>query len=141
MLKITEYVPASQIWPTAEDHVDIGEIDGLMRGYNIEVKVEKSGVVDWMSAEWIRGTPEIVFNDDYHSWSRADWGLQPTGRISFRGYGIERYDAIERETFIDLVTDDKAKEIADEAYRTKAKAEMTDEEKIEEMIIFDITNM
>ena len=138
MLKITEYVPASQIWPTAEDHVDMGEISGLMRGYNIEV--EKNGNVDWMSAEWIYGTPEAIFNDDYHTWSRSDLGLKPTGRICFRGYGVERYDTVEREAFIDLVTDDKAKEIADESHRTKARLEMADEEKIEEMIDTAIQN-
>ena len=109
MLKITKFVPASQIWSTAEDHVDMGEIDGLMRGYNIEVKVEKSGAVDWMSAEWILGDPETEFNDEYHKWSRADWGLKPTGRICFRGYGVEEYDSEERDTFINTISDEKAK--------------------------------
>ena len=98
MLKITEFVPASQIWPTAEDHIDVGEIPGLMRGYNIEVN--KNGTVDWMSAEWIYGNPDEVFNDDYHTWSRNDWGLKPTGRICFRGYGVEEYDPEEREMFV-----------------------------------------
>ena len=98
MLKITEFVPASQIWPTAEDHIDVGEIPGLMRGYNIEVN--KNGTVDWMSAEWIYGNPEEVFNDDYHTWSRNDWGLKPTGRICFRGYGVEEYDPEERDYFV-----------------------------------------
>lgn len=109
MLKITEFVPASQIWPTAEDHVDIGEIHGLMRGYNIEV--EKNGQVDWMSAEWIYGEPETTFNDDYHTWSRTDWGLKPTGRVCFRGYGSEEYDFEERDTFVKLYSDEKVREI------------------------------
>lgn len=113
MLKITEFVPASKIWHTAEDHVDMGEIDGLMRGYNIEVKVEKTGVVDWMSAEWIYGDPETEFNDDYHKWSRADWGLKPTGRVCFRGYGSEEYDFEERDTFVKMYSDEKVKEIKD----------------------------
>lgn len=108
MLKITEFVPASQIWPTAQDHVDIGEIPGLMRGYNIEV--EKNGAIDWMSAEWIYGNPEEVFNDEYHVWSRNDWGLKPTGRITFRGYGTEDYDADERETFVVMCSDTDAAE-------------------------------
>lgn len=111
MLKITEFIPASQIWPTAEDHVDMGEIDGLMRGYNIEVKVEKTGEVDWMSAEWIYGDPETEFNDDYHKWSRSDWGLKPTGRVCFRGYGSEEYDFDERDTFVNLITDEKVREL------------------------------
>jgi hypothetical protein len=112
MLKITEFVRASKIWPTAEDHVDMGEIDGLMRGYNIEVKVEKTGVVDWMSAEWIYGNPETQFNDDYHKWSRADWGLKPTGRVCFRGYGHEEYSFEERDTYVNVVSDEKARELA-----------------------------
>lgn len=109
MLKIAKFVPASSIWPTAEDHIDLGEISGLMRGYNIEV--EKNGVVDWMSAEWIYGNPEVEFNDDYHCWSRNDWGLKPTGRITFRGYGFEEYDADERETYVRTCSDDEAKRI------------------------------
>ena len=112
MLQIKEYVPASKIWPTATDHTDFGEIDGLMRGYNIEVKVEKTGVVDWMSAEWVYGAPETEFNDDYHRWSRSDWGLRPTGRICFRGYGSEEYDPRERDFFINTVSDEKARELA-----------------------------
>lgn len=103
MFKITEFVPASSIWPTAEDHKDFGYKPGLVRGYNIEVTTTK-GVTDWMSCEYIHGEPEEVFNDDYHSWSRADWGLTPTGRICFRGYGREEYDFEEREEFVIPVT-------------------------------------
>lgn len=112
MFKITEFIPASQIWPTAEDHVDIGEIPGLVRGYNIEVTNSK-GVTDWMSAEWIHGDPEEVFNDDYHTWSRNDWGLEPTGRITFRGYGREEYDFDERDMFVISYSDEDAKKIKD----------------------------
>jgi hypothetical protein len=109
MLKITEFVPASQIWPTAEDHIDFGEIPGLMRGYNIEV--EKEGTTHWMSANWIRNDPEKEFNDEYHTWSRSDWGLKPTGRISFRGYGVEQYDSEERDFYIKSMPDSLAKAI------------------------------
>ena len=109
-LKITEVVPSSQIWPTAEDHADIGEIHGMMRGYNIEV--EKDGVVDWMSAEWIYGDPEYAFNDDYHMFSREDWYLKPTGRICFRGYGSEEYDFEERDVFVNMISDEKARTLA-----------------------------
>lgn len=99
MFKITEYVNASSIWPTAKDFQDFGAKPGLMRGYNIEVTNSK-GVTDWMSCEYIYGEPEEVFNDDYHSWSRSDWGLVPTGRICFRGYGREEYDWEEREEYV-----------------------------------------
>jgi hypothetical protein len=110
MLKFTEIVPASQIWPSAENHIDIGEVPGFMRGYNIEVK--KNDVVDWMSAEWIYGNPEEVFDDEYHRFSRADWGLIPTGRISFRGYGVEKWDPIERDTYVSICADADVNEIA-----------------------------
>ena len=99
MFKITEYVNASSIWPTAKDFQDFGSKPGLVRGYNIEVTNSK-GVTDWMSCEYIHGEPEEVFNDDYHTWSRNDWGLTPTGRICFRGYGREEYDFEEREEFV-----------------------------------------
>lgn len=102
MLKITEYVNANQIWPTAKNFDDVGEIPGLMRGYNLEV--EKNGEVHWMSAEWINGDPEKTFNDEYHLWSRSEWGFKPTGRVCFRGYGIEEYDAVERDTYIQPIT-------------------------------------
>ena len=99
MFKITEYVNASSIWPTAKDHKDLGYKPCLVRGYSIEVTNSK-GVTDWMSCEYIHGDPEVEFNDDYHTWSRGDWGLVPTGRICFRGYGREEYDFEEHETFI-----------------------------------------
>ena len=106
MLKITETVPASSIWPTAENYIDRGEIPGLMRGYNLEVV--KNGQTDWMSAEWVYGNPEEAFNDDYHQWSRSDWGLKPTGRVCFRGYGIEEYSFEERETFVKIISDEES---------------------------------
>lgn len=112
MLKITEFVPASKIWPTADDHTDIGEIPGLMRGYNVEIKVEKTGVVDWLSAIWIQGEPEKEFNDDFHTWMYAEHGWTPTGRICFRGYGTEEYDQEERDVVINIISDEKASELA-----------------------------
>ena len=99
MFKITEYVNASSIWPTAKDHKDYGYKPGLVRGYCIEVTTSK-GVTDWMSCEYIHGEPEVEFNDDYHTWSRSDWGFTPTGRICFRGYGRLEYDFEEREEFV-----------------------------------------
>jgi hypothetical protein len=32
-----------------------------------------------------------------------DCGVTPTGRVSFRGYGVERYDPGERDTYIEEV--------------------------------------
>lgn len=99
MFKITEYVNASSIWPNAKNFKDFGSKPGLVRGYNIEV-ITRDGVTDWMSCEYIYGEPEKVFNDDYHTWSRMDYGFTATGRICFRGYGREEYDFEEREEYI-----------------------------------------
>lgn len=106
MFKFTEYVPASTIWPTAEDHVDHGEIPGLLRGYNIEVK--KGNIVDWMSASWFHGTPEAEYNDEFHRYYFDDLGVVPTGRICFRGYGHEEYDFDEREELVRPCSDEEA---------------------------------
>lgn len=121
--KISEVVPASSIWPTTEDHIDYGHIPGLLRGYNIEVRTQK-GVVDWMAAAFIAGDPESenydCFNHDWRIESRKDWGLEPTGRIAFRGYYEEEYDFDERETFVKpaTLTDDELKTLA-EQYRDR----------------------
>lgn len=112
MFTLTQYVRASEIWPTAEDHIDHGYVPGLMRGYNLEVK--KGDVVDWLSAEWIGGEPNEEFNDGFHSWYHIEHGFVPTGRVSFRGYGVERYDAKERDFYIEDVTDDCALQIKKE---------------------------
>ena len=51
MLKITEYVKPSTIWPNAKDYTDFGPIAGLMRGYNLEV-TKIDGTTHWMTANW-----------------------------------------------------------------------------------------
>ena len=100
MLKFTEYVNASAIWPTAKDFEDKGYIPGLVRGYNLEVK--KGDKVDWMAAEWINGNPEEEFDDEFHNYFRQDMGLELTGRICFRGYATEHYDSTERDWYVVL---------------------------------------
>lgn len=104
MFEFNEFVPASSIWPTAEDHIDHGDIPGLVRGYNIEVK--KGALVDWMSASWFQGTPEAEYNDDFHRCYFADLGVVPTGRICFRGYGFLEYDFDEREEYVKLCSEE-----------------------------------
>lgn len=96
MFKITEFVPASSIWPTAKSYVDKGVIPGYLRGYNIEVTTPK-GETDWMSCAFTVGEPEQYFNDEFQQWHREEWGLVPTGRITFRGYYTEYWYAEERE--------------------------------------------
>lgn len=99
MFKFTEYVPANQIWPTAEVFVDNGYKPGYVRGYNIEVR-KADGTTYWESACWFAEEPEEYYNDDYHRWRYEDTCSEPTGRICFRGYGEEYYDFDERDYFI-----------------------------------------
>ena len=108
MFSITEYVPANEIWPTAEPHVDHGYIPSLVRGYNIEVRTQ-DGNIDWMSCSYIHEDPEYYFNNGYYPEFLADLNLVATGRICFRGYGVEYYDFEEREEFVRPVTDDDAR--------------------------------
>ncbi len=101
MFKVTEFVPANTIWPNSPSFEDKGPINGLVRGYNVEVT--KNGKIDWMSCVWIRTSVEDYVNDEYTGYWYQDCGVTPTGRVSFRGYGVEKYDASERDTFIEPV--------------------------------------
>ena len=99
MYTFDTYVPASRIWPTANDYIDFGYRAGLLRGYNIEVKT-KDGKLDWLSCSYIHEDPIDKFNDDFHQWYFTEHNWTPTGRICFRGYGREVYDEQWRESFI-----------------------------------------
>ena len=99
MYTFENYVPASHIWPTANDYVDFGPREGLVRGYNIEVKTQ-NGKLDWLSCTYIHEDPDRYFNDDFHQWMYKEHQWTPTGRICFRGYGREEYDPEERDTFV-----------------------------------------
>lgn len=99
MKQFTEYVPASQIWSGAQDFVDEGYKPGLVRGYNVEVKMP-DGTIGWDSCCYVHSTPESYFLDDFYSSWLSDLNQELTGRICFRGYGIEEYDLIERECYI-----------------------------------------
>lgn len=119
MYNFNEYVNASDIWPTAENHIDLGEIPGLVRGYNIEVK--KGNIVDWMSASWFYGTPEAEYNDEFHRCYFEDLGVVPTGRICFRGYGSLEYDFEERDEIVRLCSDEDARRALEECKKWEAK--------------------
>ena len=120
MYKFSEYVLASTIWPTAEDHVDHGEIPGLVRGYNIEVK--KGDELHWMSASWFYGTPEAEYNDDFHRSWFFDLGVVPTSRICFRGYGVLEYDFDEREEFVKLYSEEDVQKALSEYEKWKSES-------------------
>lgn len=90
MFKFKEYVNASSIWPTAKDFVDLGKRDGLMRGYNVEIQ-KLDGTTGWCSCEYIYGSPEFEFDDDFHRYHFEEMGATLTGRICFRGYAREEW--------------------------------------------------
>ena len=99
MFKITEFVDANTIWPTAKNYVDKGYVEGCVRGYNIEVK-HLDDSTHWLSCVWITSNPEQVFNNEFYSWYFNDNTWEPTGRICFRGYGYEEYDGDDHESYV-----------------------------------------
>lgn len=99
MYKFETYVNPSEIWENAKDYVDEGNRPGLVRGYNIEVD-DLKGNTGWLSCSYFYGEPVHYFNDEFHTWMYEEHGWVPTGRICFRGYGIEEYDYEERDSFI-----------------------------------------
>lgn len=102
MFTIKEYVPANNIWPNSKSYVDKGHINGYVRGYNIEV-ITSTGETKWLSCEWTNDSPEIYFDDDFHNWYNSEHQWIPTGRICFRGYGVEIYDHEERDFVVEIV--------------------------------------
>ena len=95
----TEYVPASEIWHNATNFVDKGAKEGLVRGYNVEVR-KFDGTVGWDSCCYIQSEPEEYFLNGYYRYSLEDRGATLTGRICFRGYGIEEYSWEYHDTFV-----------------------------------------
>lgn len=91
VLSCLQYVKASDIWPTANDNIDYGHKEGLLRGYNVQV-LKADGTLGWDSCEYISGTIEDELNSEFKQWWYADRGVTPTGRICFRGYAVPSYD-------------------------------------------------
>lgn len=105
MFTIKEYVPAAEIWPNAENHIDYGYKSGLVRGYNVEVSTV-DGVTAWLSCSYIHEDPEEYFNDEFHQWLWNEHQWTPTGRICFRGYAVEKYDVEEHDFYVVPVNDE-----------------------------------
>jgi hypothetical protein len=125
MTKFTEYVNASAIWATAKDYTDLGERAGFVRGYNVEVR--KGDETGWLSCSWINGDPNDYFNDAFHAWCREEDGLEYTGRICFRGYGIEKWDPEERDYYI-VMEDEVGQTLLEEAEESDTSLETEDSE-------------
>jgi hypothetical protein len=104
MIFIKEMVPAAQIWPNSRDYTDRGYIAGYVRGYNAEI-LKNDGTTGWLSCEWIDTDPELHYDSEYYRWRCEQYGWKFTGRFSFRGYGIEKYDPEFNETYIERVED------------------------------------
>lgn len=92
----------------------VGEIHGLVNGWSFEVKNAK-GEYDYLSVSWEHGLPEDYANmfvtENGESWlfEIPRWnGWEPTGRVVFRGYAKEYYDADEHEWFVERVDPRKA---------------------------------
>ena len=115
-----EYISISDTATGWRDNAgrDYGQIDGYVRGYNVEFRNRETGEIDYNSTLWVNGTIEGYHQRNMDAWGNVGYepfeversnGWEPTGRAVFRGYGKEEYDFEERETYI--ITEGVAKEI------------------------------
>lgn len=91
VLSCLQYVPAGDIWPGALNKIDEGERDGLLRGYNVEVRMP-DGTTGWDSCNYIYGTIEDNLDSEFTKFWFEERGVTPTGRICFRGYAVDNFD-------------------------------------------------
>ena len=86
------YVNASEVYPNGNDCSDCGFIAGLVRGYNIEVTEISTNKTFWLACVYTYSkSPEDLINDDFRQFHFIKQGYTPTGRVCFRGYGLELY--------------------------------------------------
>ena len=82
-----------------------GVIDGLCCGWQFEFK-NAEGKLNYNSVTWYAGTPEqycdtwLRYGEDALFETERWNGYLPTGRVIFRGYGEELWDACERDYYI-----------------------------------------
>ena len=93
------------------------QLPGLLRGFNVEI-TNDDGDVDYCSAVWTPGeadesNPDIFISIDLVSYN----GWRPTGRLVFRGYGVDRYDFEEREEYVEMVTPEYVQKYMDKDWR------------------------
>lgn len=89
-----------------------GYFPGVCCGWMFEFK-NKDGKVDYNSVTWFEGTPE----EYCETWLRYGpealfemerWnGYEPTGRVVFRGYGVEKWDSEEHDWYIERCEPDE----------------------------------
>ena len=90
---------------TIEDDKYIGVIPGLACGWQFEF-IRNDGKIGYNSVAYYEGTPEeycqmwLRYGEDALFEIERRNGYEPTGRVIFRGYGVEYYDTEYREWFI-----------------------------------------
>lgn len=92
-------------WQELHHHRDIGQVNGVLRGYNVEV-VDADGKIDYTSMVSTYDEPDSDNRDfEYVISASAANGYRTTGRVIFRGYFAEHYDPDDRETYLNLLSD------------------------------------
>lgn len=96
-------------WENNMDQSYHGPIPTLLCGYNFEVVCHRKDYTgpnpDFCSCTYYAGTPEELMSDNHEHYADflSDMDLEPTGRVIFRGYYVERYDYEEHEEYVELV--------------------------------------
>lgn len=94
------------------DNIYKGQQSGLCSGWQYEF-INDDGEYGYGSVVWTENTPEeyayLWTEDDGTPWieSGVKVGYKLTGRVIFRGYAKEYYDAEDHETYVKEVPDDQ----------------------------------
>lgn len=126
-----QYVSVSETSTGWQDNgeKDYGYIDGYLRGYNIEFQNKETGEINYSSAIFVERNVENYYQNRIDEWGEIGYepfeteknkGLEPTGRAVFRGYYTERYNAEERETFVEDATEEIERMIKENNYMLKS---------------------
>lgn len=86
------------------DDVYIGVIPGLHNGWQFEFT--KNGKIVYGSCHFYHGTPEecaYCYGKDHAFEMERLNGCEPTGRVIFRGYYLEKYDIYERDYYYEKI--------------------------------------
>lgn len=85
-----------------EDKTFRGIIDGLVCGWQFEFR--KGSEYGYKDVTWSEMLPdEMLEHAPWYFESCTANGWEPTGRVVFRGYAREWYDAYEHEWFVEEV--------------------------------------
>lgn len=93
----------------------MGQLPDLLRGWQFEFS--RNGEIRYGSLKWYHGTAEECATEYERKYGVDTFerehlnGWRETGRVVFRGYASEYYDAYEREWFVEHVDEQKVREI------------------------------